>query len=132
MGPLSGGGALSFRDGGGHGPPATEKQLAYLQSLLRKEGYDGFRDARRPLGLTQRQGTGKFTRSEASALIDRLAGGDDTPDQASLPIADSPPEAPSRDADLRHQPAEALAAELARRGWSVTPPPPASGASSSW
>ena len=57
MGPLTGGGALSL----GHGPPATDKQLAYLLSLLRKEGYDGFRDARRPLGLTQRQGSGKFT-----------------------------------------------------------------------
>lgn len=121
-GPLTGGGALSFRDSAGHGPPATDKQLAYLQALLRKEGYDGFRDARRPLGLTQRQGSGKFTRAEASALIDRLAGGDDTPDQVPLPIADPSPPSPAAEPSLRHLSDDALAAELTRRGWTVDPP----------
>ncbi len=121
-GPLTGGGALSFRDPASHGPPATDKQLAYLQALLRKEGYDGFRDARRPLGLTQRQGSGKFTRAEASALIDRLAGEDDTPDQVPLPIADPPPPPPAAEPSLRHLGDDALAAELTRRGWTVEPP----------
>jgi hypothetical protein len=110
-------------------PPASEKQLAYLQALLRKAGYESFREARRPLGLTQRQGSGKFSRTEASALIDQLLGNDDTPDQAPLPIADEPPSPvpPDRPTErqVRHLPAEAMAAELARRGWTVTPPPPA-------
>ena len=112
--------------------PATEKQLAYLQALLREAGYDGFRDARRPLGLTQRQGSGKFTRAEASALIDRLIG-DDTPSQSPLPEGDEsadeptaeqpePAAAAASEVRLADVPAEALAAELAGRGWSVTPP----------
>lgn len=54
------------------GPPASTKQVDYLLALLKKAGHDGFRDARGPLGLTQRQAGGKFTRDEASALIDRL------------------------------------------------------------
>jgi hypothetical protein len=112
--------------------PATEKQLAYLQALLREAGYDGFRDARRPLGLTQRQGSGKFTRAEASALIDRLIG-DDTPSQSPLPgvaapVAEPPPDQVEPAATavpevrLADVSAEALAAELTSRGWSVTPP----------
>ena len=106
--------------------PATEKQLAYLQALLREAGYDGFRDARHPLGLTQRQASGKFTRTEASALIDRLVGTDDTPSQARLPNADEgadePPAGPADDVQLDSVPTEELVAELTRRGWSVAPP----------
>ena len=37
-----------------------------------KAGHTSFRDARGPLGLTQRQAGGKFTRDEASTLIDQL------------------------------------------------------------
>ncbi|MGI9031119.1 MAG: hypothetical protein ACR2HP_14220 [Ilumatobacteraceae bacterium] len=130
MGPLPGGDELSLNQG----PPASEKQVAYLQALLRKAGFDGFRDARRPLGLTQRQGSGKFTRTEASALIERLLGADG--EDGDAPVAAPPPDQPSLlestppapvaapRLDLRHVAAEALAAELARRGWNVTPPPP--------
>ena len=64
---------------GATGPAATPKQIAYLEALLEKAGYSSFRIARRPLGLTQRQGSGKFTRQEASALIDRLVNGDPEP-----------------------------------------------------
>ena len=53
------------------GPPASAKQIAYLESLLKQKGHDSFRDARHPLGLTQRQAGGKFTKQEASELIDR-------------------------------------------------------------
>src|SRR5215218_9261898 len=56
------------------GPPASAKQIAYLASLLQDAGYDTFREARHPFGLTQRQAGGKFTTSEASHLIDRLLG----------------------------------------------------------
>ena len=58
------------------GPPASHKQIQYLESLLRKAGHDGFRDARGPLGLTQRQAGGKFTKDEASTLIDQLLAED--------------------------------------------------------
>ncbi len=61
---------------GPSGPPATPKQLAYLKVLLEKAGFDDYRAARRPLGLSQRQGNGKFTRQEASELIDRLVNGE--------------------------------------------------------
>ena len=147
MGPLTGGDQLSLS----HGPPASDKQVAYLLALLSKAGHTGFRDARRPLGLTQRQGAGKFTRSEASALIEQLLDSDDTPptndrpwSQPTLtstvtsrpPATDAPGEAghgePGEPGDLadeparlRHLPAEALANELMRRGWSVSAPSPA-------
>src|SRR3954452_14169237 len=111
------------------GPPATHKQLQYLESLIQKAGHDGFRDARHPLGLTQRQAGGKFTRDEASALIDQLLQAD--PDQ-DAPIGGR---APSMEADraeqqlerqrvqaLQGMPADLLADELRRRGWSVTEP----------
>ena len=58
------------------GPPASDKQVAYLLSLLRQAGHEGFREARHPLGLTQRQAGGKFSGREASALIDQLLGDD--------------------------------------------------------
>ncbi|HQV56405.1 MAG TPA: hypothetical protein PKV27_00225, partial [Ilumatobacteraceae bacterium] len=54
------------------GPPATARQLGELLELLQAAGYNGFRDARGPLRLTQRQGNGKFTRDEAAALIEQL------------------------------------------------------------
>ena len=103
---------------GASGPPATSKQVAYLEALVRKAGYEGFREARRPLGLTQRQAGGKFTRQEASELIDRLvngepaAGDDEAPDPIDAARAEL----------LRGVPAEMLADELLRRGWTVQPP----------
>ncbi len=111
------------------GPPASAKQLSYLLSLVKKAGYQGFRDARHPLGLTQRQAGGKFTGKEASELIDRLlsadaddadAGGDDGLGRA----RDDARAAQAADRLLTQQtslvrgmPAEVLAAELERRGW---------------
>lgn len=132
------------------GPPASAKQKAYLESLLRDAGYDTFREARHPLGLTQRQAGGRFTKQEASALIDQLlatAGGHDThrtddrddgpdPDADRRPILHRSPEAERRalvaaerlEAEraevVRGMPAEVLADELVRRGWGVSPPPP--------
>ena len=57
------------------GPPASAKQLAALAALLESVGYASFREARHPLGLTQRQANGKFTQGEAAALLDRLEAG---------------------------------------------------------
>ena len=72
------------------GPPASAKQVEYLKALVRRAGHTDFRDARRPLSLTQRQAGGKFTRAEASALIDRLLAQSDTdqdpdPPEVALP-----------------------------------------------
>jgi hypothetical protein len=110
------------------GPPATHKQVQYLEALVRKAGHDGFRDARGPLGLTQRQAGGKFTRDEASTLIDQLLQAD--PDHEA-PIGAVPPmeqvsaserlEA-ERVQALSGMPATLLADELRRRGWSVAEP----------
>lgn len=104
---------------GASGPPASPKQIAYLQVLLEKAGYPTFREARQPLGLTQRQGNGKFSKQEASALIDRLINGE-------APGVD---EAVQDDAILQAQasvlrgiPAQLMADELLRRGWRVESP----------
>jgi hypothetical protein len=97
------------------GPPASAKQVKYLESLLAKAGYTSWKDARRPLGLTQRQAGGRFTSPEASALIDRLLAGDVDPQPA-------PDPADARVDVLRGMPADLLAAELRRRGWTVDPP----------
>jgi hypothetical protein len=110
------------------GPPATHKQVQYLEALVRKAGHDGFRDARGPLGLTQRQAGGKFTRDEASTLIDQLLQAD--PDHEA-PIGAGPSLEQRSASDrleaeriqlLGGMPASLLADELQRRGWSVTEP----------
>jgi len=54
------------------GPPATGKQLQQLLTLLEAAGHSDFRDARGPMGFTQRQAGGKFTRDEADAYIEQL------------------------------------------------------------
>ncbi len=121
------------------GPPATARQVKQLTELVLAAGHTDFRDARGPLGLTQRQAAGKFTRDEADALIARLeaeaeaeAGvGDAGAGSGGGEPAPPPPvvsserfdrrEAQRREA-LARMPAEALAAELQRRGWVVMEP----------
>ena len=121
------------------GPPASAKQVAYLLALVQKAGHSSFADARHPLDLTQRQAKGKFTTREASDLIDALvngAGGDDTEADSPAPVgpvalsvgaqrraaAAEERQAADRDRIVRGLPADVLADELTRRGWSVTAP----------
>lgn len=117
------------------GPPASTKQVAYLLALVRQAGHADFRDGRGPLGLTQRQAGGKFTGPEASALIDRLLaeqrGEPDADDSSGSTATDEPPSVVATAAEqldtkrrqlLTDAPAELLADELIRRGWTVTPP----------
>ncbi len=112
------------------GPPASQKQVAYLKSLLQKAGFEDFRAARHTYGLTQRQAGGKFTTREASALIDQLLGNETTEDDGAmptLPVTGERVRAETVHADaradlLRGLPAELLVAELERRGWQVAPP----------
>ncbi|MET0627416.1 MAG: hypothetical protein ABW033_03035 [Acidimicrobiia bacterium] len=107
------------------GPPASSSQMKQLLALLEAAGYSDFRDARGPMGFTQRQAGGKFTRDEAEALIEQLeAAGEDgavAATGASAPTA-SPRRTSQTDAALSRMPAERLAAELQRRGWIVVEP----------
>lgn len=130
------------------GPPATHRQLQDLLELVIEAGHTDFRDARGPLGLTQRQANGKFTRDEADALIAQLqaGGGDVDPTEptdrrgaarTTAPATAKPSGDPGpsgavaaararREAEwtrkLRDAPVELLAAELQRRGWAVMEP----------
>ena len=130
---------MSF--GARSGPPASAKQLAYLESLLEQAGYAGFREARHPFGLTQRQAGGKFSKQEASTLIDQLLAGEDggdapSPDAAVDDVSPARSAAAERraraaserlDAEralvLQGMPSELLVAELERRGWQAVAPP---------
>ncbi len=107
---------------------------------MAEAGYESFREARHPYGLTQRQAAGKFTRDEASELLERLEGEAEGLD----PDVSAPPPPPSsnppraRRASSRSRvgtagpaapddivtafPDELLADELVRRGWTCTPP----------
>jgi hypothetical protein len=102
------------------GPPATSRQVRDLLSLLQEAGHTDFRDARGPMGFTQRQAAGKFTRDEADAFIEQLQIDTDEPGEA--PAAAPVPRLSAAEQALRRMPAEQLAAELQRRGWVVMEP----------
>jgi hypothetical protein len=103
------------------GPPASAKQVAYIQALMRKAGYDDFRSARTEYRLTPRQARGKFTKTEASAMIDRLTTVDE--DNPTVSAVEEPETLSSAQALLiRGFTADVLADELRRRGWTVAEP----------
>jgi hypothetical protein len=113
------------------GPPASAKQVKELLELLNAAGHSDFRDARGPLGFTQRQAGGKFTRDEADEFITRLqeeaefAAATGTAPEAVIPPSASEPrpktkKTPSK--SLAAVPSEDLAAELQSRGWVVMEP----------
>ena len=118
------------------GPPATRRQVAELLSLLEAAGHVDFRDARGPMGFTQRQANGKFTRDEADAFIAALQEGEYesanqsvSPDSGSTPdsAVTEPPANPAKplsaiEVQLRSVDGALLAAELTRRGWIVVEP----------
>jgi hypothetical protein len=101
------------------GPPASAKQVRELLELLQGAGHADFRDARGPMGFTQRQAGGKFTRDEAAALIDQLQ---DAEHAGGAPPVVAEPRLSAAEQALRRVPAEQLAAELQRRGWVVMEP----------
>ena len=90
------------------GPPASQKQVRDLLALLNDAGHTDFRDARGPMGFTQRQAGGKFTRDEA-----------DDPTAEPAPAA---PRLTALEQALQKYPSAQLAAELQRRGWAVMEP----------
>lgn len=94
------------------------RQMEELLGLLNDAGHTDFRDARGPMGFTQRQAAGKFTRDEAAAFIARLQGNVEGAPRTVVPSA----RLSAQEQLLRHLPAGQLAAELRRRGWTVTEP----------
>jgi hypothetical protein len=101
------------------GPPASAKQVDELLQLLQAAGHRDFRDARGPMGFTQRQAAGKFTRDEAANFIEQLQQAED----AGEPIVAAPGPGRSATEQLLHRiPTTELAAELQRRGWIVVEP----------
>jgi hypothetical protein len=101
------------------GPPASARQVQELLGLLKEVGHTDFRDARGPMGFTQRQAAGKFTRDEAVAFIDQLQNSEA---DANTPIASPSWRLAAQEQIVRHVPVEQLAAELRRRGWTVIEP----------
>jgi hypothetical protein len=102
------------------GPPASSAQMRELLQLLQNIGHATFKEARGPLRLTQRQAGGRFTRDEATALIDQLQGseheGQASAEEPFLPMQSA------EETILRRMPAEQLAVELRRRNWIVIEP----------
>jgi len=88
------------------GPPASASQLQELLALLKEAGHESFREARGPMGFSQRQGGGKFTRDEATEYIDRLQAAESGEESAVVVPA-------------TRLATEQLVAELKRRGWTV-------------
>ena len=87
-----------------------------LLTLLKDAGHTDFRDARGPMGFTQRQASGKFTREEVTEFIDRLQ--DSELDEAKTSIVPAIGLSASEQL-MRGFASERLAAELRRRGWTV-------------
>ena len=109
------------------GPPATHSQLHELTELLQAAGHSDFRDARGPMGFTQRQANGKFTRDEADEFIAALQEAAEdtpapTPAPSPSPVKPKPPRRGSPEAELAKFSDEQLAAELQRRNWVVMEP----------
>jgi hypothetical protein len=97
--------------------------------LLHDAGHSDFRDARGPMGFTQRQAGGKFSRDEADAFIEQLqneAEAQSEPPAAAAPTAAVKPlpkvRATAASTALAKIPTPQLAAELQRRGWIVVEP----------
>jgi hypothetical protein len=101
------------------GPPASANQARELLALLKDAGYADFRQARGPMGFTQRQAAGKFTRDEAARFIDRLQDAEfDGEAAVVLPAS----KLSGTEQLVRRMPDEQLVAELQRRGWTVRRP----------
>jgi hypothetical protein len=101
------------------GPPASAKQVRDLLELLKAAGHSDFRDARGPMGFTQRQAGGKFSRDEATEFITQLEGADsEGSTESSVPTWRQS----AQEQLLGSLPSEQLADELRRRGWTAIEP----------
>jgi len=100
------------------GPPASAKQVRELLALLNSAGHSDFRDARGPMGFTQRQAGGKFARDEADAFIEQLLDAESN----GTPVAAPAWRQSAQEQMMSRLPSEQLADELRRRGWTVIEP----------
>ena len=82
------------------GPLAGGRLVDELLELLNAAGHTDFRDARGPMGFTQRQAAGKFTVSEAQEFIEQLQ---EAQHRGEIPDAPPPSERPSPAADSRRE-----------------------------
>jgi hypothetical protein len=71
------------------------------------------------MGFTQRQAAGRFTRDEAAAFIEWLQDAELDPGK---PVEATVWRHSAQEQLLRRMPAEQLAVELRRRGWTVIEP----------
>ena len=113
------------------GPPADARRVAELAALLEERGYDSFREARHPFGLTQRQAAGKFTSSEVDELMDRLQEDEDQAPPDGDEAGETPDQRRRRERDEEiavRLDADVMATELVNRGWCCIPPPTEEGA----
>ena len=126
------------------GPAASARQVKELLELLERAGHADFRDARGPMGFTQRQAGGRFTADEAAAFIDQLQTAEYEAEQAATPPANGAKaratKAPSKkppttkaptptketlsemERAVRTASTKSLVLEVRRRGWTVTKP----------
>ena len=101
------------------GPPASARQVQELLALLQASGHSDFRDARGPMGFTQRQAAGKFTRNEADLFLEQMRDSEPGPRESiEVPTWRRYP----REQVLRDIATEHLAVELRRRGCTVVEP----------
>jgi hypothetical protein len=100
------------------GPPAAVQQLNRLAELLAERGFDSFKEARHPFGLTQRQAAGKFSSGEASELIERLEAESVV---SAEPLPSTTSRASSKKPAVPAVPAAAKAASRASRASSSKP-----------
>jgi hypothetical protein len=110
---------LTMAFGQQSGPPASAKQVRELLALLKDAGHSDFRDARGPMGFTQRQAAGKFAREEAEAFIGQLL---DAESDGSTAVAVPGWRQSAQEQMISCMPSEQLAGELRRRGWTAIAP----------
>lgn len=104
------------------GPPASHSQIRELTELLEAAGHTDFRDARGPMGFSQRQAGGKFTRDEADEFITTLQEAQEAGVEPPRPTRAQAAKVSAGSHALRAFSSEDLAAELQNRGWIVAEP----------